>query len=231
MTSRIIKAVPIRRARPLNPRQKKQVKRLIGVREEKKIFGAGDFPSVSSSGSIVSLSDVAQGDTYQTRDGDNLRLSKVNFNYKCLASAGGLFASSDDYNTVRVILFRWNVNSGATNPTVAHILTNQGSSTDLTIAPYTLNQDSAFHIVYDKTHLLYNTPVYDGTNLDTKAGPGHLAIAKKVFYGRKLGAKDIKYVNNTTSGFGKLYMLLVSDSAYLPSPSVNWQVQILFTDS
>ncbi len=101
---------------------KKQVKQMIKSSTQKEwnrkyiltnSGTPGSSTSVDATGTIVSLTTVAQGNTQQTRIGNFARLKKIFGRISAYAD------STDVQNTVRVILFTW---TDAATPTASDIL-------------------------------------------------------------------------------------------------------------
>jgi hypothetical protein len=185
--------------------------------------------SALTTGTFVDLSTIGQGVTRDDRVGDRLVLKKLDWRCKIVASTGGLLASADAYDTVRVILFRWWDDTAVNTPLLGNILKQGASGTDYTVA--SLNKDDAeqYTLLSDDCYVVYNTTVYNGSALAVEPGPGHVAFVKKTIVPG--GDKHVTYVNNANTGVGHVFMLVVSDSAFTPHPIISYAMLLEYTDA
>lgn len=182
------------------------VKAIANKAGEKKYFSvsSGGFQTVDWSGTVTSISNIQQGDTDVTRDGDQAYIRSLELQWE--ASVG------DTFNVLRFIVFQW---FPATTPTVADILLTSGSN-DGVLSPYTHDTRFQFKILYDrKMHLNTNTP-----NMSYR-----YRIWKDFKYNR------IQYLGGTTDGQNKIYVLKISDSGAITHPSVANFTKLNFSDN
>lgn len=187
-------------------------KRVLQRNAEWKHHNAVVSGATAFAGGLNSLTDVAQGDTDLTRDGDQLTMGKLVFFLELAQSSGVGF---DVHNAVRVILFQWFPQSA---PAVSDIL-DQGTGT----APYYhyfTDKAKSFKILHDKIHRLQRD--------DPTAG-GQVKIFKRRFKVRP-GRKKIQYVSGGTTGSNKIYLLLMSDSSVTPHPTAYFHSRLNFMD-
>lgn len=231
------KARKIPRATKFNSNAKRvasvaTVKKLINSSTElKSITAQSAGNSVSTTGTIIDLtSGIAQGYNKSQRVGDKLTVKKIKFSWNAVAAQSGLVAGSDAYDMVRLIIFKWKENNGAINPVVANIL--DSTATDPTLAPYNFDQRKLYAICYDKCMTLYNSTVFDGTNVSTEHGPGSaMTLNNQALYGRRLHSPNVEFVNNSTDGTGKYYALIISNSQFANHPQLSIVYQIDYTDA
>jgi hypothetical protein len=219
--------------RRLSPLEKRQIRDMISSKVEVKYATIGS-PStqIDNAGSFLKdLSLIGQGVTRDTRVGDDLQLLELDVKYKVTCSTGGLFTAADSYNTVRVLIFRWWQDDNTVAPTLSAVLRLATGCTDYTVSTYNKDNQASFTMLHDKTHLVYNSPVYNGTNVVVEAGAGHLALQDVSVKGKALGAKTINYTNNANLGIGKIFMMAVSDSAFSPHCTLTLQSITQFTDA
>lgn len=210
-----------RQQRKLNKRQKREVKQIVGRRLESKYFDFGfGATGINSTPSIVQMSAVPQGAADSNRVGDTLNLKKLTVRMQ--------FVGGDIYNTVRVIFFRFKQDTAVAAPTVAEIYDNTatGSTYVLCPAPNLENQDK-FHIIYDKVITL---PQMNNGGSTTNTS-NSVKTWVKSFYGRRLGPKRIRFTPATTSGWGHIYIAVVSDSIIAPAPTVYLNARMEYTDA
>jgi len=189
--------------------------------QEVKVSDKGDSGSAASIDWIgftpVDLTNIAQGDTDATRDGDTIILKSVEwsmlYKYNNSSTLGDLKGSG---NVVRFILFRWHPLSSDVSPTLAKII----QYTAVSYAPHApLNHDGRdqFDILIDKVIVL------DGFS---KAFVNFKGL-------QKLDSK-LQFKASTTDGSGKLYFTCLSDavSGTGPYPTLeSYLIRVSYTDS
>lgn len=185
--------------------------------------------SLVSTGTIVDLSTIGQGVTRDDRVGDRLKLKKLYWRIKIVASSGGLLVSADAFDTVRVILFRWWDDTAVNLPLLGNILKQGASGLDYTLASYNKDDKEQYTILSDNVYVVYNTTVYNGSALAVEPGPGHVASVVKTLDPR--GDAHVYYNNNANTGVGHVFVLLVSDSAFTPHPTCAYALQLEYTDA
>lgn len=210
MSARVTRKPRVKRAAHLSPVQKKQVKRLIGNRQEHKYLRnaivAGTASNVGSlSGAITA---IAQGGTVNQREADRAMLTEVELRYS--------FIASDATQTMRIIVFQWKSDNSADPPIVADIL-DLASATG-TLANYNLSAESnKFKILADRSVAM------------TLAGDA-ARIGRIRIFGKKL-TKSLKFNAGATTHDNGVYVLVISDSAVVAHPTYSWESVIRYTDS
>jgi hypothetical protein len=214
---------------PLSKQQKRQVKQLINSQVElKSFFNTTGFTPISTVGSILKLSSVPQGATQAQRVGDDLKTKVLRFRYNIQVGATGLIAAADEFNTVRVIIFRWLEDDGGYIPTVGNIL-QASSSTNVSLQLYNFDDSDLYKILYDSAHVVYNTPMWNGAAVTWFHGVGANYVTPHT-HSLQLGNRTIHYNIGGLSAKGSLYVLLVSDSAFAPNPSVEFTSALEYFD-
>jgi hypothetical protein len=163
----------------------------------------------SSSAAIDSLTDIASGDTDQTRDGDQLNL------VRCFGRINSYISTSDvtadDSNYVRVILFQWFPN---TTPTTADIL--EDDSNYPTQSVYKHDTRFMYTILMDHTFSL------------CRNGPSNMIHDFSIVNFRK----KVQFLANSSSvATNKLYLLRVSDSGTIEHPALGYFIRVLYHDA
>lgn len=184
-----------------------QVKNMISQKilavQEKKSFDQGFGSTVDSTGTILKLTTITQGDTDSARDGDHIKLLSVEMR--------GQFNYADTTNALRNIIFRWNQDDTSSTPTVGDIL--QSSS------PFSaLNRDNERARKFDIIH--------DAFLVVANVGPGTVSDCFK-----KNMKSIIAFQATASTGTGHLYQMLISDSGAATHPSFNSIFRTYFTDS
>ena len=170
----------------------------INKRAEKKHFLTYNTGyTVDYAGTIQSLSDIGQGDTDTTRDGDSFYLRSLRVK--------GSVLIADSTNAVRLIVFQWHADSSDDTATVSDILSSSAIGT--TVAPFSSyyhDKRRLYSILYDRT---FNTTTEMSQLLfDT----GYL----------RPKVRKVNYVNATSVGVNKVFILAISDSAAALHPTV-----------
>lgn len=238
------------RAPPLNPKQRKQVRKMITADEEIKDsvqgfqitnvdiggINLGDGSAMSTTGQGAtknSLTQTGQGNTSNTRVGEEIELVGYTFKYTMISAVAGLLTNGDRFNNMRIVLFRWYVDSNFEVPTLADVLDN--TVVNWCLAPYNRTNKEKYHIMYDKTHHLENDEVYNGSALQYVTGSGSVYTTPNPvnIYGKKLGRKKCEYGTGINFGYGHIYGFVVSDSAFAISthPQCEFIGQVTYRDA
>lgn len=186
------------------------VKKMINKVQEKKFYDLIVDDATSTSGTILSLTDIAQGDTDFTRDGDQINVKSWNFRFQ--------MTGADNSNAYRIIIFRWNVPTNYRVPVVSDILNVSG-------LPVTAIPNAQY--VFDNKRQKQFSVVYDKILGVAAAGPGIIVKATKAY----VNGLPISFNASTTDGEGKLFMLLLSDSNTLAHPRLSGVFRTVYTDS
>lgn len=203
------------RGRKLNPRQKKQVKRIVGAQQELKYLDTvTNAYSISTSGAIFQLCSIPQGDTDISRDGDRVYLKKM--------YVRGTVRVNDETNIVRLIFFQWKPNTAAT---IAQILLNGPSGSPDVQSNYAHDQRQMYKILYDKTWVLAGP----GTTPETPVTPTTTRHFQCIL-SRGL-IRQLQFTAGTTTGTNQIYYLALSDSSIGAHPTLSMSTKVMFTDS
>lgn len=198
----------------LNQRQKKEVKRIVGVRQEKKYVGMFKSISSSSTPDLTLCTAVSQGLTDSSnRIGDSIRISHVQLRM--------VFNSNvqDIYNIFRVILFRWRESTDGT--TAAPPWSSIINDTNYTfVSPINVDNLRAGKLIvlYDSLHQV-------STNNNA------YGMVNRTFYGKTIGRKTIDFISSGLTAVDHIFLYVVSNSSVLPHPTVDVNVYTYFTDS
>lgn len=193
------------------PKSKKQisklVKQIVSKEAETKFFYSTYGPTgIDYSGTIVDISAIPQGSTDNSRNGDTLR-------YKNLYISGNIVAG-DATNLLRMIIFRWKPNVGTS---VGSVLT--ASTLGTALAPHS----RYYHDFLPQMRIIYDKLIT--VNAVSKPQVAFKCVLTK-------GIKDVKaqFSAGSTNATNRLYVLLLSDSAAIPNPTVAFAVSIQFQD-
>lgn len=199
------------KGRKLTKTEKKQVKRIVGSKEEVKYLdtNSGSF-IVTGSPTFNDLTVVGQGVGANQRTGDKIMSKRINLRWNAIYG--------DATNFLRCIVFQWKANNASITPTAGAILENP--AVPITSSLNNTNDASTLYtVLYDRVYCL----VGNGSNG---------AIARNIsLYGKKLGRKALNFNPTANTGFNHIYTLWFSDSAAAPSPAVSQYVRYEYTDS
>lgn len=199
-------AVTYPSGRPLSAQQKKQVRKMVYAPMEKKrwpVYKQGLL--ISSTHVIDPLTEIAQGDGEQDRDGDAI---KIVSGFIRMA-----FSAVDSTNILRCTLIRWR---SATTPTAAEIYDDTTIGANGAIfSPFNHNRRSLFTVLMDKFIDIENHTSGDIQKMINVSIPPQ---PKTVFDASAL------------TGINKLYFIFSSDSTAASHPSVVYRGDINYVD-
>lgn len=197
-----------RKGSKLNPRQKREVKRLIGNNLEKKIsdtVSTGIIPGTSPT-LLGPFTAINQGIADNQRVGDAIKIQSLRFNTNITVA--------DTANFVRYLIFQWLPNNATVTPTIGAILeqaTIQGQHNHT-------NVGHLFNMLFDRTYTMSQT------------GSNAAMVRNFSIYGKRL-RKIVEYNPTATTGFYHVYMFVLSDSSLAPNPVCNMVTRLTYTDA
>lgn len=207
---------PKKSTRAIAKRAERIGKTLARTREVKYVNLSQARTAFAPAGTIIHLTQIAQGDTSSTRDGAMVACRSI----KILGSFDSNNASTLNQSINRMIIFQDKQQVADTSPAVADIL--------LTADPRSLYNyplvRKRFKILYDKCFSLSPSgSFYDGTTALTNVGE---SVFKRWVFPT---AKNILYNGTTISDIQKngVYILLLGSANY--NYQFNWQMS--YTDS
>lgn len=173
------------------------------------------YTQVDRGGILTRLTDVSQGTAQSQRVGDGIRLSKMEFRASVYYSLSAV--ATNPTHMVRLILFRWNQDSGSVAPSLGTILQTTGTLQDA-VSPYYWNRKSEgnFSVIYDKMWSIGSAS--EGVVLDLTLNPGG----------------EVRYNNGAITGTGHIYALIIGDDvtgAHSPSLQAQFYCRTHFSDS
>lgn len=196
-----------RRGPALTATQDKVVKALIN----KKLRGYGEMHhydnssnlTMNTTGSLVSITAIGQGDTDITRSGDSIKPHRLHFNFNLYGNASGNTAIN------RIMIVQWRMDDANDAPTIAQVL----ESVD--IKGYQNWDDKRkANILYDRTFI----------TAPTTANPKYMYHVRRTLSGKRLS--KIQYDNAATTGLNNIYALGFSDQATnVPQCNIKWRVE------
>lgn len=180
------------------------VRKALKRTQELKYIDNGWNVNYDYGATCTSITDIGQGDTDSTRDGD-----------KCLPKSIKLrlgLTAGDTTNFMRLMIIRWhsNVSTLAAGNVLQYL-----SSALAPFSPLSHDGRSEFNVIWDRTYVL-GTQMYPVLNI------------KKFI---KLAPHPIKFSAAGTDGRDKLFLIGVSDSAAAAHPNVSGYIRVEYTDS
>jgi len=187
---------------------KQQVRNMIDSKikfdMELKYFAGSASPfAVDLSGSVVDVTPIPQGDTDQSRDGDEVTLQHIELGYQIVCA--------DATNMVRVIMFQWLPNN---TPSVSTILLSSGASYS-PLSALSTDQRPLYRILYDKIHFLSLAANYNNGDMVK----------------RKIPVAKAQFIAGSTAGTSHIYLLFISDSGAASHPTASYYVKTEYFDS
>lgn len=187
---------------------KTMINKSMNKRMEKKYhMEQDDSATPSYAGTVVDITEPAQGDGDITRDGDEIYLRSINVK--------GFVRLADSTNQVRIILFQWRGDTATDPPAVTQVLSSSQVSTALApVAKYYHDGRALYRIIYDKVFNL------DAGNPQQLFNTGYL----------RLPFRKARFNAAATTGTDHVHMLLISDSAAATHPTVGYVSTLTFND-
>jgi len=172
--------------------------------QEKKSFDTGFGSTVDNTGSISKLTTIPQNDTDSGRDGDHVKLLRLELRAS--------FVFADATNSGRLIIAKWTQDDSSAAPSsITNVL-----QTATPYSPYDRDNERAgkFIVIYDHLFVVGAT----GPNIESI----DVSIPLK---------GQIAFQATATTGTGHIYAFMVSDSSAVTHPVFNWVARTYFTDS
>lgn len=186
------------------------VKRLLNV--EKKYADTAGPLTMTGSANVTCLNAIAQGDTGQTRDGDQAKLLSVQGKIWCRSGTSG-------QKSVWRVLLVHDKQSDGTAPTLAEILARTATVEHLT-SSYNMDYSRRFKILYDKAFEL-NQPGVDG---DSKFLRYYKKLNLHTRYNNSAGATS----SITSNG---LFIVVQAYDGGANTNYVQWDHRVRFVDN
>lgn len=198
-----------RRRKGLTPTQRKQVVKVVRSQQEMKYaWQTYNSVAVTNTASLTQITQIAQGDTDTTRDGDRYKLVKLRFR-------AIMYHNSIANVQCRVIIFRWKPRS---TPTAADILLTGGGGVIDVVSEYQHDTRQMFQILYDKLFTIGSVQPPQASKV---------LSFQHVFKG-KSGDCQMDAASATT-GTNQLWILTISDN--VTGSTMKGTSKVNFTDS
>lgn len=161
----------------------------------------------STTPGLYCLSNTSQGDNGGTHVGDESVMKNLELRM--------LISVADATNSVRVVLFRWKPNIGYVAPGAGSILKDATTLGNLTSC-YLEDGEDQYQVMYDELFLL------------AAAGGNPEQVSRNI---KRTFNLRCDFTTGTSNSSNMLYLMLISDSAAVTHPKVQFMSKIGFTDS
>lgn len=171
-----------------------RIRQLESTREKKFYKYESVLQVFNNTTTVISISDIAVGNTDSTRIGDTVSCTSIDFQVDVAV------ASSTTVASFRLILFYWNRDdSGPSLPTIANLLL-QPSTTAVVypIQGYVRDARKQFTIIKNKTWTM---------------DVGGNGLNRIIRIKKSLRNHQIQFTAGSASGTGKVYLALMSDAS------------------
>ena len=212
----------------LSKRQKFEVLKVVHRERELKFFGTVLNNSASTTTATVSsISDVTQGDTDTTRDGDRLTwCGHLEFRYSWI------LGTVDPKAFVRVLIFQWHPN---TTPTASSVLLTGASGSIDVYSQYSHDNRQMFCILYDKvTNLTGNAATtINYTSISEQYGVQHIRLKPVASFRSSSFQSNVQFSTGTTTGTNKIYLLHISstnNAGGAGDPHISYTTKLVYRD-
>lgn len=212
------KLAPSKRTRAIAKRAERKVKDIARAREIK-YHNYTNANNMDTSGVIECLTEIPQGDTASTRDGNQVSLRSIRLTAK-VQNDGTAGISS----TYRIIVFQDKQQVSDTSPAVGDVLLSASPISNYNYPDVT----KRFKILYDKLFTIRNDAFYNTSTTSATSLPG-ARVLRKFLYPTM---KNAKYNGTTGTDYQKnmVYILYIADTAEAGN-TLDVRCQVSFTDS
>lgn len=220
------------RRRPFRRQARKKrfhkfAKKVLRVSQEKKysyIFSPVASPATFSRGTplILSLTNIAQGDTDNTRDGNmwSIRSFEIHLQVSAnpsytVSTAGNNpwgYGTPNPFTTFRLLVWQWLPTSDPTTASLIPLLMVPSTSSEV-MAPYNHDQRRNFRVLLDRTKMVSQVPI--GSLTETYSNANSLAQATFKIRIRKLPVRNMLSTgpNGNDPATGHVFLALCTDFA------------------
>lgn len=208
---RIVRKKVRRSGSKVNKALKRYVKSTLSRGLETKSHTYEYSTSVTTTATVVDLTDLNQNVTGVGRIGNEIDVKNVEMIYNLIVN------STDAINTFRVLIFQWHPNNAVDLPQTAEIFDFASAGVGWECyAPFNHDKRKLFTIYYDKVH----------------SGSYGSDSGAKNFRKKRIGPfKPTQYDYAVNTGTNHIYLLYISDSGATPHPSINISLGMKYKDA
>lgn len=215
VTNKVISKKKRMRKAKLRPRTANAVKAIVRAEMaplvEKKHFDTA-FTSQAIDGTFsqfFDLSNIPQGTADTQRIGDKIYLESIQFKF--------MLQSPDNWSYTRVQLVQWNEDTAVANVSMGTTLQSATTIPRDLCSPIQIDKGSKFKILYDKLF----SQVLSAETQDVSFS----------LFKNKGFKRVIEYGNSVTSGMSHIFLLVCSNSALVPHPTIDGWARLRYRDA
>lgn len=212
--------------------QKRAIRKIVQKGYELKWFQPSlSSQAITSAGTVVGMTDIPQGDTDQTRDGDQVSLAgALKLNYQLDVDLGNDILQQTP--TIRIVVFQWHPQTesgGATEPTLANLFNNGPSGAPDVYSFFNHDNRFMFTVLLDRIHRL----VGPGGATTLAYNPKVSLIKRHIVKYKKRVRRKIQFsAGSTVIAVNHLYICYLSDlAADAQNPTITWTAKLVFHDN
>lgn len=202
-------------SRSRKPRSKQQLSRQIRKEvlklAEPKYVQTNLASSISNSGVILPLASIVQGDYSTDRAGNKVLPTSW--------SIRGNVTGSDNFNYVRLVVFQWNDDNLVTTPQITELFENTSGTGSLYSTFNRQNLGVQYRVLADKLLRVSHN------NMNPDINKSRIIKLKGYKY-----LKEMTFQGAAVTGFGQIYICMISDSSVLTHPSFEGFSVVNFRD-
>jgi hypothetical protein len=176
---------------------------IVGMKQLKWFDVYSGVTSVSNVPTFVDTTSIASGTNVSQRVGAEILMRTLRIS--------GSWVVGDPTQLARLVVFKWIPSNSSDVPSLSELTTATGS--DAVIGGWLQYKPSRFQILHD--HLF---------KLDTLAHP-----IKDFTFNVRINSK-LDYDTGSTTGRNHIYLMYVTDSGVIPTPTIRYSYQVVFND-
>jgi len=185
---------------------RQEVIRQVRRGAETKVFDGFTGSTVSSAGSLNTMSVIPLGTSANTRIGNEVDNVSGEITFQSTVGLG------DKYNLLRYIVFQWHNDNASLAPVVSSILDVDLATPYACLNPYAWSGRKEYTILVDVKHIVDETAE-------------QICVSK-----HKYKAKPLTFSTGLTTGVNMIYLLVISDSNIVPNPAYAYVNRLYFKD-
>lgn len=197
--------------RRVTPRVVKRIARrqITNTLETKSLTVVSSGNSVDTGGTFFDLITPTPGDSITNREADRITLKSMWWCWYFTVSA-------DTSNVIRYVLFQWKPDNNVDSPTLAKLFQDVADAP--LRSPFITNvaARSKFSVMLDRFAIM------------TDNAQSEQLLRRKMF--TRFASRRVHFNTGATSGRNKIFLLLISDSGFVPHPVVSFTMRYKWID-
>jgi hypothetical protein len=176
---------------------------IVGMKQLKWFDVYSGVTSVTNVPTFIDTTSIAVGTNVSQRVGAEVLMKSLRIS--------GSWVVGDPTQLARFVVFKWFPSNSSDVPSLSELTTATGSNA--CIGGWLQYKPSRFQILYDRLE-----------KLDTLAHP-----IKDFTFNVRINSK-LDYDTGSTTGRNHIYIMYVTDSGVIPTPSISFTYQVIFND-